>query len=241
MVKDKKQNIRKKQNYKNILICFLFLLLLIVSKSYSRPSISIEAGGQTLLSGDPISSQPSFEITVISSQGVTTSSIQASMDNNTFETLTKIISTDNPTITKAFFNPATLSEDIHSLKIVAIDANSSITTKEVIGLIVQGQKEIATQGIPLCYPNPYNGTGNLSLSYILSKSGNVTLTIHDLMGNQLTKKTYTSLQNGGTAGYNEITCDGKTDNGNALGNGIYIFLIVADGKVIGKGKIAVVK
>ena len=54
MVKDKKQNIRKKQNYKNILICFLFLLLLIVSKSYSRPSISIEAGGQTLLSGDPI-------------------------------------------------------------------------------------------------------------------------------------------------------------------------------------------
>jgi hypothetical protein len=77
---------------------------------------------------------------------------------------------------------------------------------------------------------------------VLSRASNVELNIFDLAGNLLLKQSYSSGQDGGKAGYNEVTWDGKA-NGNYVGNGIYLYLIVADGTVPqnGKGKLTVFK
>ena len=78
---------------------------------------------------------------------------------------------------------------------------------------------------------------------MLSIPSNVTLSIFDLSGSLIAKKSYSANQPGGRAGYNEVSWDGKSDGGTWVGNGIYIYLIIVDGKVAqnGKGKIAVFK
>ncbi|MBU1026928.1 MAG: hypothetical protein KKA31_04285, partial [Candidatus Margulisbacteria bacterium] len=59
----------------------------------------------------------------------------------------------------------------------------------------------------------------------------------------IAKNNYAAGSSGGKAGYNEVTWDGKSSSGAYVGNGLYVFLIIADGKVVqnGKGKIAVFK
>src|SRR3989339_164159 len=205
-----------------------------------RPEIVITSGGEKIISGDPVDLSPSFEVKVISNKGLTVYPLRAFIDNIFQENLTKVVDADNLGIITALYNP-TLLDGTHSLKVDMTDNLGNITTREVIGLVVQSGQEISLQGDPLSFPNPYNGVGNVNLSYVLSKDSNVALTIYDLMGNQLSKRNYSNGQNGGKAGYNEVTWDGKTTGGADLGNGIYIYLIVADGKVAGKGKLTIVR
>jgi len=69
------------------------------------------------------------------------------------------------------------------------------------------------------------------------------LNIFDLAGNLIYKQSISSGQAGSLAGYNEITWDGVASSGGVVGNGIYMFLVIVDGKVAnnGKGKITVFK
>ena len=41
---------------------------------------------------------------------------------------------------------------------------------------------------------------------------------------------------GGKAGYNEVSWDAKSDSGEFIGNGMYLYFVVAGSNVIGKGK-----
>jgi len=205
-----------------------------------KPEIGVKTKGQTIVSGDPTDKTPSFEVVVISNKGLTANPLQATIDNGTPETLTKTFDPNNAGILTSIYNP-TLTDGVHSLKISITDDQGNPSTREVVGLVVQANSDISLQGAPLTYPNPYNGTGNVSIGYILSKNNSITITIHDLMGSQLVKKSYSSGQAGGKAGYNEVSWNGKTDAGEELGNGIYIYLIIADGKVISRGKLTVAR
>ena len=65
--------------------------------------------------------------------------------------------------------------------------------------------------------------------------------IFDIRGVLIKKTNYPSGSMGGKAGYDEVTWDGKDDFGSTVGNGIYPFRIVAGGRVLGRGKIAVLE
>jgi len=205
-----------------------------------RPELLITENGQSIVMGDSLPSNPSFEVKVISNQGLTQNPLNAYIDNIFTEALTKKEDPANSGIITAIYNPI-LADGTHSLKIDIKDDAGNISTAEVIGLVVQAQSDTTVQGTPLPYPNPYNGTGNVNLSYELNRNSNISITIHDITGNQLAKLSYLSGQTGGTAGYNQVIWDGKTAGGQDLGNGIYIFLIVADGTVVGKGKLTVAR
>lgn len=216
------------------------------SPSYSfyvigdRPEMKITSNGNQIIGGDPIDRNPSFEVLIITNKGLITYPIIAYIDNANPENLDKHTDPNNTGIIRASYNPL-LSDGIHSLKVQATDNSSNITTTESIGLVVQYNEATSIQGTAFPYPNPYTGTGTIMIGYILSENSNVILTIHNLMGNQLVKKTYSSGQTGGKAGYNEVEWNAKTDTGIDVGNGIYIFLLIADGKVVFKGKLTVAR
>ena len=91
-------------------------------------------------------------------------------------------------------------------------------------------------------PNPYNpnkGSGNFW--YWLDANKDTSIYLIDLGGAIVWKQTYASGQNGAKQGENNISYDGKTSWGDVLGNGVYLYKIVQDGKSVGSGKIAVIK
>ncbi|MFA4906199.1 MAG: T9SS type A sorting domain-containing protein [Candidatus Margulisiibacteriota bacterium] len=205
-----------------------------------RPEMGLNINGRAAVNGDTILAAPSFEVTVIVAPTRSLTTLYYTLDGGTRQTLTGI-NPDNAKITYAFISPQ-LNDGLHSIVYEVVDSAGSVSTLEANNLIVQSAAGTSVQGLALNYPNPFNPeTTSTSIAYTLSKASNINLTIHDLMGNQLVKQTYFINTNGGRVGYNEVTWNGKSDSGDMVGNGIYIYLIIADGKPIGRGKVTVLK
>jgi len=91
-------------------------------------------------------------------------------------------------------------------------------------------------------PNPYNpNNGSGRFWYWLDANADTSVYIIDLGGTLVWKRSFSSGVNGGKKDGNNIEFDGKTAWGDVLGNGVYLYKIVQDGKSIGGGKIAVIK
>ncbi|MFH1683872.1 MAG: FlgD immunoglobulin-like domain containing protein [Candidatus Margulisiibacteriota bacterium] len=209
------------------------------SGTQEPPRISITIGGTKPYPGDLISSTPTIVITATSSNSVQSGTVTV---DSTQSNLTFTLSNSNYYATHEV--TTALSNGIHEITIVVTDNLNNIRTFEAYPLYVQSTQDVSIQGFPLNYPNPFDpGSQSTSIGYTLSKPANITLSIFDLAGNLIKKSSYSADQTGGKAGYNEVTWDGKADSRNYAGNGIYIYLIIADGKVIqnGKGKLTVFK
>jgi len=237
----------KTSNYCCLVICCLFVLglatagqaLTIAAATREKPSIAIRIDGSKPYPGDALSSTPKIEITVTSTN--TVQAIQIKIGSSSTALIFvggtgKFYATHEVT--------AALADGTHCLTIEATDIYPNTTTFEILPLYVQSAGVVTIQGLPLNYPNPFDpGTQKTYIGYNLSKSANVGINIFDLSGNLVAKKSYLSGQPGGSASYNEVSWDGKSDSGNYAGNGVYIYLIIADGAIAqnGKGKITVFK
>jgi len=201
--------------------------------------VSVKINGIKPYPGDPMSATPKFEITLTSTTSVQSGRIKV---DSTQSNLNLVQVNYNYYATHEVTTP--LGDGIHGITIEAFDVSGGAATFEVYPLYVQSAADVTVQGFPLNYPNPFDpGTESTNISYILSKPADIKLNIFDLAGNQIVKKSYSANQEGGRAGYNEVSWDGKSEGGNYVGNGIYIYLIIANGKVAqnGKGKITVFK
>ncbi len=90
----------------------------------------------------------------------------------------------------------------------------------------------------LVYPNPSKASGGATLGYTLSQDATIEIRLYSSYGRELYKTTCVSGTTGGTAGYNKVPL-GPTQLGITLDSGIYFYVLIANGKVIGKGKMAV--
>lgn len=205
-----------------------------------NPEIEMRLDGTSVVAGDPISAKPSIEAVVTSL--TTLESIKLYINSNPAITLTKVPDPDNTYINYGFYTPTTpFTDGSYSIRIVAKDIENRQTSKEVTSLIVGDEQSLGILGAPLNYPNPFNPENGTYISYSLSKNAGIQLSIHDLTGNMIWKQNYASGTNGGRAGYNEIFWNGKSGSGGYCGNGIYVLVIVGDGKVIGRSKITAIK
>ena len=203
----------------------------------NKPSISVKINGVKPYPGDPLSSTPKVEITVTTIDGPATG--QITFDNSTTALTFSKIDTN---YYSTFEVTSALIDGIHGFTVEAFDASSRGATYEVYPLYVQSAQATIVQGVPLSYPNPFDpGSAPTLISYTLSKASNITLSIHDLSGSVIAKRNYSASASGGRAGYNAVSWDGKSDAGDYVGNGIYIYLIIADGTVAAKGKLTVLK
>ncbi len=95
-------------------------------------------------------------------------------------------------------------------------------------------------GAPLAYPNPMpftQGTG--VISYRLSDHMDVDLRIHNMVGMTVYQTTYFARSTGGSLGYNEVPIS-ASQTGYSLPAGLYVFILMYNKGVIGKGKFVVV-
>jgi flagellar hook assembly protein FlgD len=150
---------------------------------------------------------------------------------------------DTSTGALVFTPKTTLGAATYTLRLESTSSIGEVVTMEGTGLIVNPSSTNQTvSGTPLNYPNPFKpSTQSTTVSYTLAVDGTTSLYIFDMHGKLIWKRDYASGSMGGKAGYNEVTWDGRDDFSTQVGNGIYPFRIVSNGKVIGKGKIAVIE
>jgi len=227
-------------NNLSILKKILIILFLTSCAANAYPTIeAVSADGAKLYSGDSISITPTINITIESSLDLTSESDAIVIRiNNTDSNLTP--STRSAGTITASHQP-TLSDSATTFRIWVKDTNGETTTWEATNLLVDSGAALSILGNPLNFPNPCNADTGTAIGYKLTKPANITVSIHDLMGNLIWKRSYASGTNGGRATYNEIVWDVKTESGSVVGNGIYVYLIIGDGKLISKGKIAIIK
>jgi len=93
-------------------------------------------------------------------------------------------------------------------------------------------------GVARNHPNPFDPTKDGETKIIFNASApQVKVILYDLRGKALWTKTATPV----SGNYYEVPWDGKSDFGGYVGNGSYIYLVVANGKVLSRGQLAVWK
>lgn len=208
----------------------------------NRPEILLASGGNKIISGDPIDPQPSFEVTVVTSG--TLSALSLSLDSISANILPDSTHPgNNQKVYFATYSPSTaLSDGSYTVRVTALDMENNISTKEAKNLLVENQADAQVRGLTLNYPNPFNPEQeSTNISYILNKNIDIKIYLYSLNGVLVSKMNYPSAQNGGRAGYNEIVWNGRSDLGDLVGNGIYIYTIIGEGRILAKGKITVIK
>jgi hypothetical protein len=223
------------------LIMMIILAAGAFSLAQAEPlNVSIQINGIKPYPGDPISATPKIEVTLTSSSAVQSADINVGPTRSNLN----FVQTDIYRYLATHEVTTPLTDGVHGITIEVTNVSNEAITFEAIPLYVQSAANVIIQGFALNYPNPFDpGTQSTRIGYTLSKPANVKLNIFDLSGNLVRTTSFTAGQEGGRAGYNEVPWDGKYDGGNYVGNGIYPFLIVANGKVVpnGIGKITVFK
>jgi hypothetical protein len=229
------------------------------SESPYASTKNIKFDGITYKSGDIIRNTPNITATLKDNNGTpvagstlrisfapaTTTSSMKTMYSivYTYSDFTGTDSYDSTTGLLSFTPKMGLSKGTYTMSIQASSAAGIVLTWETTGLeVMDTGAALQTIGTPLNYPNPFKpSTQTTDITYTLNVDGNTSVYIFDMHGRLIWKRDYGSGTMGGKAGYNTVTWDGKDDFGNQVGNGIYPFRIVSQGKVIGKGKIAVIE
>ena len=124
-------------------------------------------------------------------------------------------------------------------------ADGSVSVKD-INMLSDGAKEL--HGKPLFYPNPFRfsninketGTAGGTLQYILSQPMDIEIQMYDIFGRRIWKKSCAANSSCGKAQKNSITFNKSELNGYEMSAGVYFYIFIFEGKVIGRGKVAVV-
>ncbi|MFC1546232.1 T9SS type A sorting domain-containing protein [bacterium] len=97
-------------------------------------------------------------------------------------------------------------------------------------------------GTPLNYPNPFKLAQGTHIGYELSKDMDIEIQIYDMLGHRICKKQIKSGEQGGKGAgyYNKVAVTQDTFEGYDLSQGIYFYVIIHDGTVLGKGKMSII-
>lgn len=93
--------------------------------------------------------------------------------------------------------------------------------------------------MPLFYPNPFSMMSGGTLGYSLSKNMSVEVRVYDIRANEILRKSFVEAGDGGMSGYNKVLFNSATIGRYDLPAGIYFFVLMHEGRVLGRGKFAV--
>lgn len=96
------------------------------------------------------------------------------------------------------------------------------------------------EDMPLVYPNPFSIRTGGQIQYKLSKPANISLRIYNMLGRQIYREDFNEGENGGSE-FNTIEFNTSKVSGFNLPSGVYIGLIINNGKVLGKLKLGIVE
>jgi thermitase len=138
-------------------------------------------------------------------------------------------------------------DGVYTLRLTAFDKAGGALSKAVwvnVRTFSEPMRQASLQpGLPLTYvlPNPFNlrEVSTATFNYTLEGNFDTRIYLFDLSGALIWQKSYTAGQNGGKSGANNPVWDGTNLYGVIVPNGIYIYQVVSEKKIIAKGKIIV--
>ena len=98
----------------------------------------------------------------------------------------------------------------------------------------------AILGPALVYPNPSRLATGTELGYTLSKHMDIDIKFYDMLANLILQQHFPAGSPGGQAGFNLFGINLTTFGSTALSAGVYFYILLNNGKVLGKGKLAVI-
>lgn len=126
----------------------------------------------------------------------------------------------------------------YDIKVDAVNPNGGLLSSdpETTHQELQNKKLISQ---PLFYPTPFHLREGSQLGYKLSGNYAIELRIYNMHGYELYQVSYPAGIPGksSSSSYNTISI-GPSELGTTLPSGIYFFVLLSDGQVIGKGKFA---
>lgn len=211
----------------------------------TAPDFELYINGMRTQNNDTISSTPSIEVRITGSSSLEVDSIRFAytkpgVTEEVTDLITKVVVSSTECL--VFYKPATALEDgTYTILLYIGDFAGGYTIFQATGLRILESSAVSLQGNPLNYPNPFDPSSGTYISYYLTKDSSISVNIYDLAGNNLRKIVRSAGTAGGSAGYNEVFWDGKSGSGQTAGNGMYVYLILVDGAVAGKGKMVALK
>ena len=126
------------------------------------------------------------------------------------------------------------------------DSSDGTINVEDINMNTDTAPEI--MGEPLFYPNPFRfsnvntQTGDVGarLYYKLSQAMDIEIQMYDIFGHKILTKECPAYGDCGQAGENQILFNKQELNGYEMSAGVYFYIFIYEGEVIGRGKVAVV-
>jgi len=92
----------------------------------------------------------------------------------------------------------------------------------------------------LFYPNPFRLDEGAVLGYRLSRGdADISIRMYDMRGNEIFRKDITAGTPGAQLGYNKVAFNRSVLGHGNLPSGIYLYIVMSGGQVLGKGKVAV--
>ncbi|OGC36752.1 hypothetical protein A3J90_07590, partial [candidate division WOR-1 bacterium RIFOXYC2_FULL_37_10] len=135
-------------------------------------------------------------------------------------------------------------EGIYNLKLTGVDLAGKENSQTISIDIISGKApSVEIKGITTPGPNPFNPQtqSETYIYYNLSNNAPTTLYIFSISGSLIHKRSFPSGENGGKAGENLVGWNGKDLFGTTVGNGVYLYKITTDMKIIGSGRIIIVR
>jgi T5SS/PEP-CTERM-associated repeat protein len=115
---------------------------------------------------------------------------------------------------------------------------STLYTAGTLSIVASGRGLLASR--PLNAPNPFKLSEGSMLGYYLNEATDVELRVYRSSGNEVLRTTFAKdTHEGAKAGYNRVMLT-EFMFGQRLSAGIYPYLLIANSKVIGKGKFAII-
>lgn len=99
---------------------------------------------------------------------------------------------------------------------------------------------VSIDGVPLNYPNPFSMRSGTHIGYNMSEEGRVEILVYNALGRLVYTKICEKGMEGGKANYNKVPINLKIDGLEKLSSGALFYLIVHQGEVLAKGKMAMV-
>ncbi|MFA5105090.1 MAG: hypothetical protein WC527_07950 [Candidatus Margulisiibacteriota bacterium] len=208
------------------------------------PDFELYINGIRAQNNDTISSTPSIEVRIIGTSSLDATSIRMAYSRGSATTEVTDFTKDiiSSTECRIYYKPTSAFDDgTYVIFSYANNFSGEPASFEATGLRILGTAAVSLQGNPLNYPNPFDPSSGTYISYYLTKNSSISINIYDLAGDNLIKIVRSAGTSGGSAGYNEVFWDGTTGSGQTVGNGMYAYLIIADGAVTGKGKMVALK
>ena len=129
------------------------------------------------------------------------------------------------------FGFKTLGRTMDSLSAQSVYTNALEALDDAVAEVI---------GKALVYPSPMNQRDGGELGYRLSKDMDLELRIYDMQARMILKNTFDKGANRGKKGYNRLVMNLETFEGFQYSAGVYFFVLMNEGNILTKGKMAVV-